>query len=257
MTTPSQTGQLIRRVPGHAPLGRYYGSDGERTEYVRRIFDSTAHHYNTIEALLLNGALWYRKHCLRRAGLRPGMKVLDVAIGTGAVARGAVQLVGPTGRVIGVDPSRNMIAQARRHFAGPISRGVAERLPFRDDSFDFVTMGIALRHVGDLVATFREYFRVLKPGGTMWILEGHAPRSPIRRRLIRLLMFRMVPAMTLLATGSREAKEFMEFYWDTVEESATPQTILDVIGETGFERLRHNVLSPICEYIGHKPAAAV
>jgi demethylmenaquinone methyltransferase/2-methoxy-6-polyprenyl-1,4-benzoquinol methylase len=257
MTTPSQTTGSTHRIPGHAPLRRYYGPDGKRAEYVSRIFDSTAHHYNTIEALLLNGALWYRKYCLRRAGLRPGMTVLDVAIGTGAVARGAVQLVGPTGWVIGVDPSRNMIAQARKHFTGPISRGVAERLPFRDDYFDFVTMGIALRHVPDLVATFGEYFRVLKPGGTMWILEGHAPASRIRRRLMRFMMFRMVPAMTLLATRSREAKEFMEFYWDTVEESATPQLILDVIAEIGFERIQHNVFSPICEYIGHKPRAAV
>ena len=46
-------------------------------------------------------------------------------------------------------------------------------------------------------------------------------------------------------------------YWDTVEKSATPQLILDVIAEIGFERIQHNVFSPICEYIGHKPRAAV
>ena len=257
MTRPPQTAHPARRVPGHAPLPQYYGPDWKRAEYVNQIFDRTAHHYNTIEALLLNGALWYRKYCLRRAGLCRGMTVLDVAIGTGAVARGAVQLVGPTGLVIGIDPSRNMIAQAREHFTGPISRGVAERLPFRDDYFDFVTMGIALRHVSDLVATFSEYFRVLKPGGTMWVLEGHVPTSAIGRRLMRFMMFRMVPAMTLFATGSHEAKEFMEFYWDTVEGSATPRLILDVITEIGFERIQHNVLSPICEYIGHKPRPLV
>jgi len=242
-----------RRVPGHAPLSKYYGPDEKRVDYVNNIFNNTAHHYNTIEALLLNGALWYRKHCLKRAGLGPGMKVLDVAIGTGAVARGAVQLVGPTGSVIGVDPSPNMLKQARIHFDGPVSRGIAEQLPFKDDHFDFVTMGIALRHVSDLVATFSEYFRVLKPGGTMWILEGHAPVSPVGRRLTHFMMFRMVPGMTLLATGDREAKEFMEFYWDTVEQSATPQQILEVIREVGFEDVQHNVFSPICEYIGHKP----
>ncbi len=253
-TEPSP--RTIRHVPGHAPLPKYYESDDKRREYVRTIFDSTAHHYNTIEALLLNGALWYRKHCLKRAGLGPGMKVLDVAIGTGAVARGAVQLVGPTGSVIGVDPSKNMLVQARRNFAGPIARGVAEHLPFRSDHFDFVTMGIALRHVSDLVATFGEYYRVLKPGGTMWILEGHLPESKLGRSVTRFMMYRMVPAMTLVATRSREAKEFMEFYWDTVEESATPKQILDVIAQAGFERIQHNVLSPICEYIAHKPLPA-
>jgi demethylmenaquinone methyltransferase / 2-methoxy-6-polyprenyl-1,4-benzoquinol methylase len=247
--------KTTRQVPGHAPLHKYYGPDESRHDYVRTIFDSSAQHYDTIEALLLNGALWYRKHCLRRAGLAPGMKVLDVAIGTAAVARGAVQLVGPTGCVIGVDPSRTMLAQARKHFAGPIARGVAEHLPFRSGHFDFVTMGIALRHVSDLVATFAEYYRVLKPGGTMWILEGHAPASKTGRRLTHFMMYRMVPALTLVATRSRKAKEFMEFYWDTVEQSATPEQILEVIGEVGFERVQHNVLSPICEYIGHKPDA--
>ena len=69
------------------------------------------------------------------------------------------------------------------------------------------------------------------------------------------MMYRMVPAMTLVATRSREAKEFMEFYWDTVEESATPQQILDVIAGVGFERVELNVFSPICEYIAHKPLA--
>ena len=251
--TLQESPDATRRVPGHAPLRKYYGADEKRRDYVSTIFDSTAQHYNTIEALLLNGALWYRKYCLKRAGLAPGMKVLDVAIGTGAVARGAVQLVGPTGSVIGVDPSRNMLAQARKHFAGPLARGVAERLPFRSNHFDFVTMGIALRHVSDLVATFAEYYRVLRPGGTMWILEGHAPASKLGRRVTRFMMYRMVPAMTLVATRSRDAKEFMEFYWDTVEESATPQQILDVIAEVGFERIEHNVFSPICEYIGRKP----
>ena len=253
MSTAPQSTSSPRVVPGHAPLSKYYGPDENRIEYVNNIFDSTAHHYNTIEALLLNGALWYRKHCLKRAGLRPGMKVLDVAIGTGAVARGAVDLVGPTGQVVGVDPSRNMMTQARIHFDGPLSRGIAEHLPFADAQFDFVTMGIALRHVSDLVSTFGEYFRVLKPGGTMWILEGHAPASPIPRKLTRFMMYRMVPGMTFLATRSHEAKEFMEFYWDTVEESATPQEILEVIESVGFERIDHNVLSPICEYIGRKP----
>jgi demethylmenaquinone methyltransferase/2-methoxy-6-polyprenyl-1,4-benzoquinol methylase len=256
-TPESTTGRASRRraerVPGHATLPRYYGTDDKRVDYVNTIFDNTAHHYDTIEALLLNGALWYRRFCLKRAGLGPGMKVLDVAIGTGAVARGAVELVGPTGQVIGVDPSPNMLAQARTHFRGPLSRGIAEQLPFPDDHFDFVTMGIALRHVSDLVATFSEYFRVLKPGGTMWILEGHAPANPAGRRLMRLMMYRMVPGMTLLATRSREAKEFMEFYWDTVEQSATPRQILDIIEQVGFDPIQHNVLSPICEYIGRKP----
>jgi demethylmenaquinone methyltransferase/2-methoxy-6-polyprenyl-1,4-benzoquinol methylase len=245
--------QGSERVPPHAPLRSYYGSDAQRSGYVVDLFDRAAPHYNTIEMLLLNGGLWYRYFCLRRAGLKPGMKVLDVAIGTAAVARGAVRLVGPEGSVFGVDPSRGMLAEARKAFGGPLTRGRAESLPFASDSFDFVTMGIALRHVSDLRATFREYLRVLAPGGTMWILEGHAPASPIGRRLTRFMMGRVVPGMTWLFTRSREAKLLMDFYWDTVEQSVRPETILQTMAEVGFEEVRHRVVSPVCEYIGRKP----
>src|SRR4029450_9591618 len=97
-------------------------------------------HYNTIEKIFGNGGLWYRRFSLRRAGLGPGMRGLDGAIGPAAAARGAVRLVGSTGRVFGVDPSAGMLREARKNFSGPLSRGVADRLPFATGSFDFVTM---------------------------------------------------------------------------------------------------------------------
>jgi demethylmenaquinone methyltransferase/2-methoxy-6-polyprenyl-1,4-benzoquinol methylase len=183
------------------------------------------------------------------------MRVLDVAIGTAAVARGAAQLVGPKGRVFGVDPTRGMLNEAKKVFHGPLTRGVAERLPFASDYFDFVTMGIALRHVSDLVATFREYHRVLKPGGTVWILEGHTPTSGIGRSVNRFMMGRVVPGMTLLFTRSRDAKLLMDFYWDTVEQSVPPDRILQAMTDVGFEGLQHRVVSPVCEYIGKKRAS--
>jgi demethylmenaquinone methyltransferase/2-methoxy-6-polyprenyl-1,4-benzoquinol methylase len=257
VTTAPTAAPAPERVAPHAPLPDYYGpDDAKRSRYVVDLFDRTARHYDTIERLLLNGGLWYRYWCLRRAGLARGMQVLDVAIGTAAVARGAARLVGPEGRVLGVDPSRGMLAEARKNFSGPLTRGVAEQLPFASDRFDFVTMGIALRHVADLRATFREYLRVLAPGGTLWILEGHSPASPTGRRATRFLMGTLVPGMTWLATRSREAKLLMDFYWDTVEQSVRPETILATMAEVGFERIQHNVVSPVCEYIGKKPRAA-
>lgn len=254
--SPGPPTQSAERVAPHAPLDGYYESDATRSRYVVDLFDRTARHYNTIEMLLFNGGLWYRWFCLRRAGLAKGMKVLDVAIGTAAVARGAVKLVGPEGKVFGVDPSRGMLAEAKKAFHGPLTRGKAEELPFASDHFDFVTMGIALRHVSDLRATFQEYFRVLAPGGTMWILEGHAPVSPVGRHVTRFMMGRFVPGLTWLFTGSKEAKLLMDFYWDTVEQSARPETILQTMEEVGFEEIRHNVVSPVCEYIGRKPYAS-
>jgi demethylmenaquinone methyltransferase/2-methoxy-6-polyprenyl-1,4-benzoquinol methylase len=250
--------KIAEALPPHPPLTRYYGSDPRRGRYVVDLFDRTAQHYDTIEKLFLNTGLWYRRFCLRRAGLVPGMKILDVAIGTGAVARGAAQIVGPTGTVFGVDPSSGMLAQARRIFRGPLTRGVAERLPFAGGTFDFVTMGIALRHVSDLVATFGEYLRVLRPGGTLWMLEGHIPSSRIGRELTRLAWSRAIPTLVVLVTRSRDAKLLMDYYWDTVEQCVPPETILHTLDDAGFVEPRYDVVMPgvFCQYTAQRPVAA-
>ena len=86
--TQPQATEAQAPVPPHRPLTRYYGEDAERERYVADLFNKTAKHYNTVEKLFGNGGLLYRRLALRRAGLRPGMKVLDVAMGTAAVGRG-------------------------------------------------------------------------------------------------------------------------------------------------------------------------
>jgi demethylmenaquinone methyltransferase/2-methoxy-6-polyprenyl-1,4-benzoquinol methylase len=99
----------------HATLAAYYGSAEKRRRFVRDLFNSTAPDYDRVERLLAFGSgSWYRRHALRRAGLRPGMRVLDVAMGTGLVAREAMTLAGGPDRVIGLDPSIGMVTEARR-----------------------------------------------------------------------------------------------------------------------------------------------
>jgi demethylmenaquinone methyltransferase/2-methoxy-6-polyprenyl-1,4-benzoquinol methylase len=242
-------------LPPHAPLTSYYERDRDRTRYVNDLFNETAHHYDTVEKIFLNGGLVYRRLSMRIAGMRPGMKVLDVATGTGAVARGAVRNVGPGGRVFGVDPSSGMLHQARKVFRGPLTHGVAQALPFADDSFDFVTMGIALRHVSDLKATFREYYRVLAPGGRLWILESHVATSRIGHALTRFVWKTAIPGLTLLFTRDRKAKELMDYYWDTVEQCVPPEEIVRALREAGFDPVRSRVTLPgaFCEYTATKP----
>ncbi|MCP5059905.1 MAG: class I SAM-dependent methyltransferase [bacterium] len=243
-------------LPPHKTLTTYYDSDPERSAYVHDLFKRTAPHYNTIERIFGNGGLAYRRHSLRINGLRPGMKVLDVAIGTAAVSRGAVKIVGPTGRVFGVDPNEGMLAEAQKNFSGPLTRGVAQALPFKSNTFDFVTMGIALRHVSDLKATFSEYLRVLKPGGKVWLLEGHVAKSKIGHALTRFVWKTAIPGLTLLFTRDRDAKLLMDYYWDTVEQCVPEEEIVAAMASVGFEHARVRVTVPgaFCEYKGQKAA---
>src|ERR1700743_3868475 len=95
--------------PGPAPAG------GTAPHFVRELFNDTAPHYDTVNRIFsLGSGAWYRRRCLLRAGVKPGQRLLDVAIGTGLIAEAAQRIVGPAGAVIGLDLSEAMLAEARR-----------------------------------------------------------------------------------------------------------------------------------------------
>ena len=139
----------------HTPLPAYYGDEAEHQQYLRRIFDETAPDYDRIERVLaLGSGPWYRRSALQRAGLSTGAEVLDVGIGTGLVAREALTLIGPQGRLVGVDPSPGMMGEVKMPGVDLV-RGRAEALPRPDASSDFISMGYALRHIADIECGFR------------------------------------------------------------------------------------------------------
>ncbi|OZA14483.1 MAG: dimethylmenaquinone methyltransferase, partial [Hydrogenophilales bacterium 17-62-8] len=149
MKNLKQPSTLAVHAP-HPPLTGYYASEQARRGFVGSLFDSTAADYDRIDRLLaLGSGPWYRGQALRRAGLKPGMRVVDIGVGTGLVAREAVKLVGDPALVAGVDPSVGMMACANLPGVRLIE-GRAEAIPFPDASFDFLSMGYALRHIGDL-----------------------------------------------------------------------------------------------------------
>lgn len=110
-------------------------------------------------------------HTLDAAGVRAGQSVLDVACGTGVVARAAVDRVGPTGSVTGVDLNEAMLAVARRLAPGiDWHRGDVAALPFADHRFDAVVCQMAMMFFPDPVAALTEMARVARPGGTVAVL---------------------------------------------------------------------------------------
>src|SRR5688572_8336887 len=114
----------VRDLPEFVPPSR------KRAEFVQDIFDHTARYYDGLSAALSFGTCRaYRRFALRRAGLRPGMKLLDVATGTGLVARAALQLGLPQHDIFGLDPSSGMLRQNQQKQPISLVQGFGETLP--------------------------------------------------------------------------------------------------------------------------------
>ena len=197
----------------------------------------------------------HRHQALLRAGLRPGMRFADVGCGTGLVSDIAREVVGPEGWVVSVDPSIGMLGEAvaRGRVTWPL-RGKAEHLPLGDESVDFLCMAFALRHVVDLELAFREYLRVLKPGGRLLLLEMTPPRRGLLRALLKTHMRYVIPVMTRLLTRSRTATVLYEYCWDTFDQCVPPEKVLDALAGAGMASPSRFVSAQIfSEYTADRP----
>lgn len=239
----------------HTPLPHYYGDEAEHESFLRRIFDDTAPDYNRIERVLaLGSGPWYRRSALQRAGLRAGAQVLDVGIGTGLVAREALTLIGPGGHLVGVDPSLGMMGEVALPDV-ELVRGRAEALPRPDASSDFVSMGYALRHIADVHAAFAEFFRVLRPGGRLLVLEISKPAGRVGTAVLKAYMRSVVPVIAKVVARSHDTSELWRFYWDTIEACIPPESVVSALRAAGFEDVkRHVELGIFSEYTAIKPA---
>ena len=234
----------------HGPLTDYYESEQHRQAYLREIFDNTAPDYDRIEAMLAWGTgPRYRREALVRAGLTPGMRVLDVGVGTGLVAAQACRLTGDPALVTGIDPSPGMMAASKLPKTMVLLEGRAESLPFPDNHFDFLSMGYALRHISDLGVAFTEFERVLKPGGRLCILEISQAKSPVGRWLLKNYMRGVIPLLTHFISKQKRSATMWRYFWDTIEACVPPEQVLATLSATGLTQVkRHLVIGIFSEY---------
>ena len=191
----------------------------------------------------------WRRFLVGRLVLQPDDRVLDVATGTGAVALELVEQHGCS--VVGIDRSAEMLGVARSRIAArglaskiELREARAEALPFADASFDALTVTYLLRYVDDPAATLRELARVVRPGGTMAMLEFGVPPVAAIRALWKLYVRVALPlAGRLLSPGWHEVGRFLGPSIRDFEARLPLERQLELWSEAGFDDVRARRLS--------------
>jgi len=136
--------------------------------------------------------------------------------------------------------------------------GSAEAIPAPDGTADFLTLGYALRHISDLDQAFAEFYRVLRPGGRVCLLEITLPEGRMSRALLRAWLGGFVPKIATLVARRRDTPLLMNYYWDTIAACVPPGAILAALAGAGFVAAeRHTDLSVFSVYCARKPAGSV
>jgi demethylmenaquinone methyltransferase/2-methoxy-6-polyprenyl-1,4-benzoquinol methylase len=179
-----------------------------RNAHARSLFEGIAHSYDRPAELLSLGQYHRWRRCAVRALQLPrGGLVLDVATGTGLVARDLARLRGA--RVVGLDLTPAMLRRAGGRDVRYVA-GRAEQLPFPNATFDAVVFTYLLRYVDDPEATLRELTRVLRPGGGMASVEFGVPPRGLRRSAWSLHALHLLPRVSaLLGPGWRRVGRFL------------------------------------------------
>ena len=254
MNEPSPSETPGTPLSPHRPLTEFYREPVARQRYVNDLFDEAAPDYDWMSGVM---SFWsdqlYRRDALRRAGLQDGMRFLDVASGTGLMIKAALELGVNPALITGVEPSRGMLAENQKRNLVTLLEGRAESLPCADASFDFVSMGYALRHVEDLHRLFAEFRRVLRPEGRILILEITRPSSRLALGLMRLYMKTVLPLAIALRRRNQSSAKLMEYYWATIAECVPPSVILAALESSGFKEVKRTTTGTVLsEYVARR-----
>jgi len=172
-------------MPDHTHFGFQQVREDEKAGKVADVFSSVAPRYDVMNDLMSGGLhrAW-KAFTIARSGARSGHRVLDVAGGSGDLARAFARRVGAAGEVVLTDINAAMLRVGRDRLMDdgvvvPVVQCDAERLPFRSDRFDIVTIAFGLRNMTHKDAALAEIRRVLRPGGRLLVLEFSKVWKPL------------------------------------------------------------------------------
>jgi demethylmenaquinone methyltransferase/2-methoxy-6-polyprenyl-1,4-benzoquinol methylase len=233
-------------------------SSDEKAGLVRDVFDSVASRYDLMNDLMSGGLhrLW-KRFTVSQAALKPGNVVLDLAGGTGDLAREFSRRVGKDGHVILADINAAMLRQGRARLVDAgvsgnlsIAQVDAENLPFADRTFDCTSIAFGLRNVTDKDAALRSMYRTLKPGGKVMILEFSEPSKAIKPAY-DLYSFKVLPILGKLIAKDSDSYQYLA---ESIRMHPDQETLKSMMEAAGFERCRyHNLAAGIVAlHIGYR-----
>lgn len=220
----------------------------DKTQLVADVFRSVAPKYDLMNDLMSCGLhrLW-KRFTLNEANLRPGQFALDIASGTGDLAKTLAKRVGHQGKVIITDINEAMLRLGRDRLidAGILGnvewvQANAESLPFVDNYFDCITIAFGLRNVTDKLAALKSMFRVLKPGGKVLILEFSHPRMQFLNKLYDFYSFNIIPKLGEIITHDRESYTYLV---ESIRMHPHQEKLRTMMVESGFEEVTYFNLS--------------
>lgn len=225
--------------------------EAEKASKVAGVFHSIAAKYDVMNDLMSGGVhrLW-KQMTIEASCARPGHKILDLAGGTGDLAKKFAKIVGSEGKVILSDINSSMLNVGRDRlldegFAKRIEyvQADAESLPFTDDYFDCITISFGLRNVTHKDLALRSMLRVLKPGGKLLVLEFSKPRNPLLSKAYDAYSFNLLPKIGKLVTDDEDSYRYLA---ESIRMHPDQETLKSMMLDAGFDRVDyHNMTGGI------------
>ncbi|MBL8315877.1 MAG: class I SAM-dependent methyltransferase, partial [Rubrivivax sp.] len=188
--------------------------EAEKARHVRGVFDSVASRYDIMNDVLSMGMhrLW-KAYTVGVAAIQPGMRVLDIAGGTGDLARAFASRVGEQGCVVLTDINEAMLRTGRDRLLDegkviPTAACDAEHMPFADGSFDLASVAFGLRNMTHKEAALAEMCRVLRPGGRLLVLEFSRP-TPLLQKPYDFYSFKLMPLLGRLIAKDADSYRYL------------------------------------------------
>ena len=222
--------------------------EGEKARRVRGVFDSVASRYDIMNDVLSMGLhrAW-KAYTVAVADVQPGMRVLDIAGGTGDMARAFARRAGASGRVVLTDINEAMLRTGRDRLMDeglvmPTAACDAEHLPFADSSFDLASVAFGLRNMTHKEAALAEMARVLRPGGRLLVLEFSKPAAMLQKPY-DWYSFSFMPTMGRLIAGDADSYRYLA---ESIRMHPDQATLKAMMQGSGFAHVDvHNLAAGI------------